>query len=204
MRPGYFNPRPPRGGRPARSMRAERRVTFQSTPSPRRATDRAGGPAGHHAISIHALPAEGDPSGRPCAAPLSQISIHALPAEGDREGADVALEPLRISIHALPAEGDGRRPRISSGPPRHFNPRPPRGGRREVILRLVYDGVISIHALPAEGDPTASTPPSQVVRISIHALPAEGDQIATVTPSTTDAISIHALPAEGDSSSRRV
>ncbi len=131
----HFNPRPPRGGRPASSSSCVRPARFQSTPSPRRATGDLHRGRDYADISIHALPAEGDPAGVVrCAQPL-HISIHALPAEGDYLRA--GQRPRRqISIHALPAEGD-----LETG---------------EVVV-LGLD--ISIHALPAEGDIPGGRPP---------------------------------------------
>ena len=61
------------------------------------------------------------------------ISIHALREEGDGFRAD--MERIkRISIHALREEGDRAAPK----PSRHrsnFYPRPPRGGRRLLVIR---------------------------------------------------------------------
>ena len=59
------------------------------------------------------------------------------------------VEP--ISIHALRGEGD----EANGGcvmERRHFNPRPPRGGRRKVLLDFHAFQNISIHALRGEGD----------------------------------------------------
>ena len=124
------------------------------------------------------------------------ISIHALRAEGDVLKGFAAREPYAfqstpsvrratirrgyvdvcggISIHALRAEGDCCRPDAQQGA-RHFNPRPPCGGRpacrrvphvrtryfnprppcggRQALDVMIDDAVvISIHALRAEGD----------------------------------------------------
>ena len=56
----------------------------------------------------------------------------------------------------------------------YFYPRPPGGGRRELITEFVSSGKISIHALRVEGDKTTSHL-SIRQRISIHALRVEGD-----------------------------
>ena len=58
---------------------------------------------------------------------------------------------LDISIHALREEGDssGSLPML---PDNHFNPRPPRGGRRKICLFRRSMKGISIHALREEGD----------------------------------------------------
>ena len=56
-----------------------------------------------------------------------------------------------------------------------FYPRPPRGGRPEVIAIPVDEYKISIHALREEGDPRVVLIINQFVIISIHALREEGD-----------------------------
>ena len=57
---------------------------------------------------------------------------------------------------------------------RHFNPRPPWGGRRLVFVRMPCGSVISIHALRGEGDPSSFIV-HIILNISIHALRGEGD-----------------------------
>ena len=104
---------------------------------------------------------------------------------------------------------------------KHFNPLPPRGGRRDDSQERKKHHTISIHSLLAEGDvyvPQAiqrglltfqSTPSSRretkptvesrvlQLTISIHSLLAEGDQAAQLAIPTAT-ISIHSLLAEGD------
>ena len=101
---GYFNPRPPRGGRHRQSCRVCITTLFQSTPSARRATNEA------HFNQVPNL-----------------ISIHALREEGD-SGRKNELQGVRISIHALREEGDITST-AGSLTTSDFNPRPPRGGR---------------------------------------------------------------------------
>ena len=103
-----------------------------------------------------------------------------------------------ISIHALREEGDAT-DQARRRPPCDFYPRPPRGGRLQVVgvlfqlgqflstpsarratggaglLRL--NGIISIHALREEGDPV-QVQVQPVRQISIHALREEGDATA--------------------------
>ena len=168
----YFNPRPPRGGRPVI-----------------RAGDAAAIP-----ISIHALREEGDSvpgttsapapdfnprpprGGRRTDCPARQqdndISIHALREEGDTSCLP-SPQKANISIHALREEGDAL-PEMSTSLGVDFNPRPPRGGRQSLKFaasqdrqfqstpsarratiyckRLNPDTCISIHALREEGD----------------------------------------------------
>ena len=128
MEEKYFNPRPPRGGRPRVSPSTEVRkisihapreggdlspvvtapeeVTFQSTPPARGATTTAEPEAAEQVISIHA-PREG----------------------GDEKFDSIENGYNQISIHA-PREGGDRPTMRCLRPLKNFNPRPPRGGRR--------------------------------------------------------------------------
>ena len=128
----------------------------------------------------------------------------------------VAARP--ISIHALREEGDGKES-SSPQPSTDFYPRPPRGGRRQAVLRRMRPPDISIHALREEGDarkswrrttrsyfyprPPRGGQPSAYgylgcrLQISIHALREEGDSPWRGS-SCTEWISIHALREEGD------
>ena len=148
-----FYPRPPRGGR-------RRRSAIQSLVN---------------LISIHALREEGDdyiqqpdentyeflstPSARRatcrshCLRPVVlEISIHALREEGDSyhmrgQAADIIVFLSTPSARRATRSNDRGR----SGH-HHFYPRPPRGGRRYVVVQSVFSAPISIHALREEGD----------------------------------------------------
>ena len=212
----YFNPRPPRGGRPGRACTASRLVLFQSTPSARRATRSGQQLLNAFVISIHALREEGDvcrfrvaarfnqfqstPSARRatlvngCFSTFFRISIHALREEGDAcSGYRKGRSP--ISIHALREEGD-----VLPQSQTHFH-------------------LISIHALREEGDLaflSASAMsrdfnprPPRGGRLEFVCLLVQGVQFQS-TPSARRAtpldnppegylcISIHALREEGD------
>ena len=130
----YFNPRPPRGGR---------HISLHTFTDSSR-------------ISIHALREEGDISVHPSCSKIGLISIHALREEGDTSFAISVVMAARfqstpsarratisghcdrltcrISIHALREEGDSCLS-CSSTVICHFNPRPPRGGRRSPIKK---------------------------------------------------------------------
>ena len=82
----------------------------------------------------------------------------------------------RISIHAPREGGDRRRPPAHPAKG-HFNPRPPRGGRRHQHRQLHGITSISIHAPREGGDRRSRHVISTVVGISIHA-PREGGDVA--------------------------
>ena len=111
VRAADFYPRPPRGGRP---------IEWQDYDN-------------DSAISIHALREEGDRKHPGLRRAGASISIHALREEGDRFHA-YQRRRNRISIHALREEGDAACPGCGFSP-RHFYPRPPRGGRPRTAPR---------------------------------------------------------------------
>ena len=103
----YFNPRPPRGGRPVI-----------------RAGDAAAIP-----ISIHALREEGDSVPGTTSAPAPDFNPRP-PRGGRRTDCPARQQDNDISIHALREEGDAL-PEMSTSLGVDFNPRPPRGGRQQ-------------------------------------------------------------------------
>ena len=124
----YFNPRPPRGGRPKRSVFQQITISFQSTPSARRATRHCRRLQNHRRISIHALREEGD-------------IVEAL-----------NKKTFDISIHALREEGDLKPPKMPR-PNDGFQSTP--SARRATFQGFNLDDTIkdiSIHALREEGD----------------------------------------------------
>ena len=122
----HFNPRTPRGVRPASAPRASQSGRFQSTHPARGATNRHrhNGAAVRRFQSTH--PARGATSfSLPCFR-FAFISIHA-----PREGCDWAHSAVSL-------------------PPRDFNPRTPRGVRPELLeLPTYHEGFQSTH--PARG-----------------------------------------------------
>ena len=147
-----FNPRPPRGERlTARRMRGAGdgisihalreesdvnfhhgvsvHALFQSTPSARRATLPVFPQDAVRTISIHALREESDAS---IQSAVPNLAIFQSTPSARRATAESSRERTgqQISIHALREEGD-----YSSFSPvavdSNFNPRPPRGGRRQ-------------------------------------------------------------------------
>ena len=108
-----FYPRPLRGGRPSSRLVSVFFIKFLSTPSARRATQRARVALKPLGISIHALCEEGD---------------HILRRAPCHEG---------ISIHALCEEGDTPPTKSASGRT-YFYPRPLRGGRQQKQRQNLY------------------------------------------------------------------
>ena len=195
--PNYFYPRPPRGGRRVSSAAPPPKVE----------------------ISIHALREEGDLPRPALHVQTSFISIHALREEGDTNGSGSSA-----MFHIFLSTPSARRATSAAffrgANLDYFYPRPPRGGRRVVLIGQFAGGVISIHALREEGDPWRLLWHNLSMTISIHALREEGDSISPCgmgrsrvflsTPSARRAtlvamlaethigISIHALREEGD------
>ena len=149
-----FNPRPPRGGRPGGLVTGmPPRPTFQSTPPARGATT-ASALAVFDVliISIHA-PREGGDGGGDVPI-IHKGNFNPRPPRGGRRipAADLsACRPFQstppargatllevnkmvkiriISIHAPREGGDSVKCRSSASSSNNFNPRPPRGGRR--------------------------------------------------------------------------
>ena len=130
----YFNPRPPRGGRPTDGQVLVWCDLFQSTPSARRAThafqvdDRA------IAISIHALREEGDQDN--CLRLDRQHNFNPRPPRGGRQhkfSCGLLPNEFQSTPSARRATGSSLHRPIQT---LHFNPRPPRGGRHK-LPRLI-------------------------------------------------------------------
>ena len=101
-------------------------------------------------ISIHALREEGDV--QHCFVLLYAITFLSTPSARRATVQDVSrAKSSVISIHALREEGDCLT-RILSSDFAYFYPRPPRGGRRDVVRVGDVRLQISIHALREEGD----------------------------------------------------
>mgnify|MGYP001623057820 CR=1 FL=1 len=133
------------------------------------------------------------------------------------------FETTEISTHALREEGDIRCLQTSERWPSYFYPRPPRGGRPDIVAIIQSHKEISTHALREEGDTDKTCSLHRRCRISTHALREEGDEVLpgdTIscdlflpTPSARRAtaswlrlmtrwrISTHALREEGDRTS---
>ena len=177
----YFNPRPPRGGRPNTSPRFSPPILFQSTPSARRATRLPEAGCDHRCISIHALREEGDQAaetvltgatdfnprpprgGRPRRSRRRTLRFYfnPRPPRGERHLHPHSVAGIRlISIHALREESDFT-PFLFQNVPCDFNPRPPRGERQLHHRKHIAVHQISIHALREESDncTTANTSP---------------------------------------------
>ena len=126
---GYFNPRPPRGGRPsARTAQQGSRVIFQSTPSARRATGQLCHRLRNQPDFNPRPPRGGRPSSSPGITTAEMISIHALREEGDCW--TLSRRWNQGDFNPRPPRGGRQGQRIGVISVPNFNPRPPRGGRR--------------------------------------------------------------------------
>ena len=169
----YFNPRPPRGGRPTPPRTVSPACIFQSTSSSRRTTPLGGPAARLHRISIHVL-READDRMPPGTAWIKSDFNPRPPRGGRPLCTQVAVPPVCISIHVLREEDDSwtnanyaeyskfqstssarRTTRAATTSGRgctDFNPRPPRGGRPAAQRTRAQDLQISIHVLREEDD----------------------------------------------------
>ena len=148
-----FNPRPPRGGRPMANLFIYvADLTFQSTPPARGATAGRDRHFGRYPISIHAPREGGD-----CHMP-----------KADNNNCRFQSTP--------PARGATRQGRREESIRCYFNPRPPRGGRREIGKWVQKAFEISIHAPREGGDDNHIPHQIEHSGISIHA-PREGGDL---------------------------
>ena len=149
----HFNPRPPCGGRQVTEPLTLGLLEFQSTSPVRGTTAEAAMGSDWHIISIHVPRAGDDPCGTlrrrccryfnprpPCG---GRQGRHHAP---ERSGRFQSTSPVRgttlaercggvvvdISIH-VPRAGDDHDRSNREGQYRHFNPRPPCGGRRPAL-----------------------------------------------------------------------
>ena len=128
----HFYPRPPRGGRLRFIFTASYGTVFLSTPSARRATE-SQNQAAEAALFLSTPSARRATDKATKGVHFYKISIHALREEGDNCRADTSAFYGLISIHALREEGDIGFPSLCRRMS-NFYPRPPRGGRRLVVL----------------------------------------------------------------------
>ena len=183
-------------GDPRRKSRSNLWSIFLSTPSVRRAT-----PSRHFLLRADAYFYPRPPRGgrQPGLAGRKDISyFYPRPPRGGRRlGQTGRATQFPISIYALREEGDrtltGKWPKaraflstpsarratlqclVTWSSHRYFYPRPPRGGRPDVVIHQAYCCVISIHALREEGDSLRPSDRRGAPDISIHALREEGD-----------------------------
>ena len=103
---------------------------------------------------------------------------------------------MHISIHSLRVQGDEFRKGAVYGHG-HFNPLPPRGGRREAVNQFIVRKPISIHSLRVEGD--RSPVNCHCPNIEFQSTPSAWRETTVTERGTSGAtISIHSLRVEGD------
>ena len=130
-------------------------------------------------------PARGATSPQIVAKLCFPISIHAPREGGDLRTVLLGLDGL-ISIHA-PREGGDYSPGRGVPVPRHFNPRPPRGGRPSLLQCIIIFTKSFQSTPPARGATNSIHRNNTQATISIHAPREGGDQhtSATSRPSAT-------------------
>ena len=175
---GYFYPRPPRGGRLSSGLEMLGSWKFLSTPSARRAT-RSDQRPHRHPDYFYPRPPRG---GRrvPLGVRVEVLDFYPRPPRGGRPvclGLDFGDCAFLSTPSARRATiGVDRKPHIgiflstpsarratrcslpTSLPSGNFYPRPPRGGRPELLPGVRPPVEISIHALREEGDPESGEP----------------------------------------------
>ena len=144
---GYFNPRPPRGGRRITSLTVTIWATFQSTPPARGAT-------AHGVAAVVRFRFQSTPPARGATVqfqlPQPILRFQSTPpARGATRLMMFHEIDGKISIHA-PREGGDSMGKAIKIVNTDFNPRPPRGGRPGWITGTAAGLGISIHA-PREG-----------------------------------------------------
>ena len=148
----HFYPRPPRGGRHEIAVMNGSLKAFLSTPSARRATLIIASVGVYRAVFLStpsARRATADPRGTV----PTLIDFYPRPPRGGRP---MALTESLLPSAFLSTPSARRATRSDHGqqPERpHFYPRPPRGGRRWRSGSCRSPSQISIHALREEGDP---------------------------------------------------
>ena len=150
-------------------------LLFISIHAPREGSDAEEG-SGHRvsvAISIHA-PREGSDDFIIGIATGDWSFQSTLPARGSTNRTRRRIQSLDISIHA-PREGSDVRPDFDPHLHGYFNPRSPRGERREGLEEPTSPIGISIHA-PREGSDMRANDSCTQKLISIHA-PREGSDL---------------------------
>ena len=169
---GDFNPRPSCEGRLMIMFTSALRLSFQSTPLMRGATDDDPGWLRHRAISIHAPHARGDA----CACGESRIGDRFQSTPLMRGATMTDMQPearATISIHAPHARGDLLTYLLTNQLTRFQSTPLMRGATLVRELRSAVC-VISIHAPHARGD-IGEIDGRDEGRISIHAPHARGD-----------------------------
>ena len=169
-RPGYFNPRPPCGGRHVINLDGAAVVLFQSTSPVRGTTGRDDANQGGACISIH-VPRAGDDLAVESVVNRFAISIH-VPRAGDDPSASGGANCLH-NFNPRPPCG-GRRQKsclLRSG--QNFNPRPPCGGRPSAGLNRSRRQVFQSTS-PVRGTTPTSASAAPSLCISIH-VPRAGD-----------------------------
>ena len=214
----YFNPRPPRGGRPASVPQCGNNGSI-SIHALREEGDYRQGHAGKYLQNFNPRPPRGGrrmktvssttplrfqstPSARRATRHREAlilhavISIHALREEGDTfpVGSMIGIERFQSTPSARRAT---RIFFIFSAILNYFNPRPPRGGRLLAALRDAKP--CKFQSTPSARRATATGASSTIALLDFNPRPPRGGRRSRkdITPQQ-EMISIHALREEGD------
>ena len=189
-----FYPRPPRGGRRARWNPLVLIPVFLSTPSARRATAiDVSGQIGRQ-ISIHALREEGDQE--QLLAEINRRRFLSTPSARRATCSPLCRLCTPRHFYPRPPRGGRRVPRTRRPQPVHFYPRPPRGGR--LLVRVKVAGVLKFLSTPSARRATSYLPGTAIVDLFLSTPSARRATPARARLQLPAQISIHALREEGD------
>ena len=191
----YFNPRPPRGERHKLRTLRGLSMTFQSTPSARRATASGFVPNSYSSISIHALREESDRYLPACL--HRRFDFNPRPPRGERPGFGSAT-PTFNRFQSTPSARRATIVKTFFFKIRKFQSTPSARRATDVVYSQIYNLRISIHALREESDPPAAA--AFFVSMDFNPRPPRGERPPALRPVQSDfPISIHALREESDS-----
>ena len=174
-----FNPRAPRGARPRRHSRRLMRRYFNPR-APRGARRQSGRGALWLAYFNPRAPRGARLRRSPAIRRRSKISIH-VPREGHDPADAGASVKITVFQSTCPARGTTPRPWHFRQIPPHFNPRAPRGARLRDFILIRLKAEISIH-VPREGHDGVSTTTIAAVAEFQSTCPARGTTKARLRP----------------------
>ena len=216
----YFNPRPPRGGRPALMdpHNTQRQIsihvpregddglfedlacgTADFNPRPPRGGRLLWPGQSRQGFDFNPRPPRGGRHWSFREAGGAPGDFNPRPPRGGRRNELLSLLPTDLFQSTSPARGTTRTVRLPLEVLWNFNPRPPRGGRH-CGIESREDGEGFQSTSPARGTTYAYYQAGNSKVISIH-VPREGDDLRPIPHRLSRSISIH-VPREGDDTAR--